>query len=247
MPRAKARRRAESSATTQPRRAAPPATTARGAAITASKSTAPRAYAWKAASCRARRHAASRRTARAPRSRRGPSDPTSPYASTSSSSVNVWPTRARNSAVTASNGVEQLLLAARSLLCASSAAAARPPSRRVRSRRRDTARDASAVQQPSLGPDGSDLREDPVAELVAAARERERGVRVQALQAARRRRAADPDGRARGRIAPLLSLARRRGSRASSRVLARGASSSARRRPRPPAARSRATRWGHVS
>ncbi len=63
---------------------------------------------------------------------------------------------------------------------------------------------AQGVQQES-GQSGGQLGEDAVAELVARPRERERGVRVQALQAAAARRAADA-GVELGPDAALLGL-----------------------------------------
>ena len=56
------------------------------------------------------------------------------------------------------------------------------------------------------GPERLDLRDDPTPELVPGASERERGVGVQALEAARARRAADARGQLRAKTALLGAI-----------------------------------------
>ena len=119
----------------------------------------------------------------------------------------------------------------------------RPPNAGVRAR---TSTAATIIDRAAAvpGQSGASLREDPVAERVARPRERERRVRVQALEAAVRAASRRPDG-----AAPA-------GARAALRARARGSTelrllAAARdQRSTPPAASSRETcvaRCEHVS
>ena len=138
--------------------------------------------------------------------------------------MNVWPTRRLQLVEHELDLREEADGAARSLGAARGGGGSRPPTPGGRSRRRRCS-SGSIIGSPCdaafLGPERLDLGEDPLAELVARPGERERDVRVQALELPRVRRAADPERRARRR---------RRGR--SSRRPARAARAAAPRSPR---------------